>query len=39
MFSAKHRESEIKEKNGHGESRNSHGEVMERYFVKSVGTL
>ena len=28
-----------KSRNGHGKSRNGHGKVMERYFVRSVGTL
>ena len=26
-------------KDGHGKSINGHGKVMEKYFVKSVGTL
>ena len=39
MFPAKRREFKIGERNGHGKSRNGHGKVMEKYFVKSVGTL
>ena len=39
MFSAKCRECNIKKRNGHGKLRNDHGEVMEKYIVKSVGTL
>ena len=39
MFLAKCIEFKIKERNGHGKSRNGHGKVMEKYFVKSVGTL
>ena len=29
----------IKKRGGHGKLRNRHGKVMEKYFVKSVGTL
>ena len=39
MFSAKHCECKIGERNGHGKSRKGHGKVMDKYFVKSVGTL
>ena len=39
MFSAKCRKFKIGERNGHGKSRNGHGKFMEKYFVKSVGTL
>ena len=38
-FDEKRREFKISERDGHGKSRNGHGEVMEKYFVKSVGTL
>ena len=38
-FSAKCRERKIREKDCHGKSRNGHGKVMEKYFVKSVRTL
>ena len=38
-FSAKHRNFKIRQKDGHGKSRNGHEEVMDKYFVKSVGTL
>ena len=39
MFSAKCRECKFGKRNGHGNSRNGHGKVMEKYFVKYVGTL
>ena len=39
MFSAKRRECKIGKKDVHGKSRNGHGKVMEKYFVKSVETL
>ena len=39
MFSTKRRELKIGERDGHGNSRNGHGKVMGKYFVKSVGTL
>ena len=39
MFSAKCRECKIRKRDGHGKSRNGHGKVMEKYFVKCVGTL
>ena len=29
----------IGKRDGHGQSRNGHGKVIEKYFVKSVGTL
>ena len=38
-FSAKRRECKIGKKDCHGKSRNRHGKVMEKYVVKSVGTL
>ena len=38
-FSTKCRTCKIGKQDGHGKSRNGHGKVMERYFVKSVGTL
>ena len=38
-FSAKCQEFKIGVRDGHGKSRNGHGKVMEKYFVKSVGTL
>ena len=38
-FSAKRRECKIEKRYGHGKLRNSHGQVMGKYFVKSVGTL
>ena len=38
-FSAKCRECKIRKRDGHGKSRNGHVKVMERYFVKCVGTL
>ena len=39
MFSAKCHKYKIKKRDGHGKSRNGHGKVMEKYFVKFVGTL
>ena len=39
MLTAKRREFKIGERDGHGKSRNGHGKVMEKYIVKSVGTL
>ena len=39
MFSTKCHECKIDEKDGHGKLRNGHGTVMDKYFVKSVGTL
>ena len=39
MFSAKCRKQKIGKRDGHGKSRNGHGKVMEKYFVKYVGTL
>ena len=39
MFSEKPREFKIGETDGHGKSRNGHGKVMEKYFLKPVGTL
>ena len=30
---------QIRKRDGHGKSRNGHGNVMEKYFVKYVGTL
>ena len=39
MFSAKCCECKIGKRDGHGKSRNGHGKVMEKYFVKYVGTL
>ena len=39
-FSAKCCKFKIGQRDGHGKSRNGrHGKVMEKYFVKSVGTL
>ena len=38
-FSAKRCEFKIGERDGHGKLRNGHRKVMEKYFVKSVGTL
>ena len=40
-FSIKRHECEIGKKKGHGKSRNYHRQItcMEKYFVKSVGTL
>ena len=38
-FSAKRSEFKIGERDGRGKSRNGHGKVMEKYFVKSVQTL
>ena len=39
MFSAKCRVCKIGKTDGHAKSRNGHGKVMEKYFVKYVGTL
>ena len=39
MFSVKRRRFKIGERNGHGKYKNGHGKVMEKCFVKSVGTL
>ena len=39
MYSTKRHECKIGKMNGHGKSRNGHGKVMEKYVVKSVGTL
>ena len=39
MFSAKCCEYKIGKRDGHGKSMNGHGKVMDKYFVKSVGTL
>ena len=39
MFSTKCRECKIGKRDGHGKSRNGHGKVMEKYFVKYVGAL
>ena len=38
-FFAKCRKYKIEKTDGHGKLRNGHGKVMEKYFVKSVGTL
>ena len=38
-FSAKCRERKIGKRDGHGKSGNGHGKVMEKYFLKYVGTL
>ena len=38
-FSAKCCKCKIRKKDGYGKSRNGHGKVMEKYFVKSVETL
>ena len=38
-FSAKYRKFKIKKRYGHGKLRNGHGKVMDKYFVKSMGTL
>ena len=38
-FTSKGRIYKIGQEDGHGKSRNGHGKVMEKYFVKSVGTL
>ena len=38
-LSANYLEYIIGERDGHGKSRNGHGKVIEKYFVKSVGTL
>ena len=37
--STKRRKFKIGKRNGHGKSKNGHGNVMKSYFVKSVGTL
>ena len=39
IFSAKCPECKNGERVGHGKSGNGHGKVIEKYFVKSVGTL
>ena len=39
MFSAKCRECKIGKRDGHGKSRNGHGKVTDKYFVKYVETL
>ena len=39
MFSAKCSECKIEKRDGHGKLRTGHGKVMEKYFVKSVGTF
>ena len=38
-FSATCHKFQIGERDDHRKSRNGHGKVMEKYFVKSVGTL
>ena len=38
-FSTKCRECKMEKRDGHGQLRNGQGKVMEKYFVKSVGTL
>ena len=38
-FSAKYCKCKIGKRDGHGKSRNGHRKVMEKYFVKYVGTL
>ena len=38
-FSAKRGEFKIGGRDGHGKSGNGYGKVMDKYFVKSVGTL
>ena len=38
-FSAKCRKYKIGQRDGHGKLRNGLGKFMEKYFVKSVGTL
>ena len=38
-FSVKCCECKIEKREGHGQSRNGHGKVMEKYCVKSVGNL
>ena len=38
MFPAKRHYCKIEKRDCHEKSRNSHGKVMEKYFVKSVGT-
>ena len=39
VFSGKYRECKIEKRDGHGKLRNGHGKVMDKYFVKSMGTL
>ena len=39
MFSAKCCECKNEKRDGHGKLRNGHGKDMDKYFVKSVGTL
>ena len=39
MFSAKCCDCKIEQGDGHGKLRNGHGKVIEKYFVKYVGTL
>ena len=39
MFSTKCHKYEIDKRNGHRRLRTSHGKVMEKYFIESVGTL
>ena len=39
MFSAKCHNCNIKKRDGHGKLRNDYEKFMEKYFVKSVGTL
>ena len=39
VFSAKCGECKTEKRDGHGKLRNGRGKVMEKYFVKSVGTL
>ena len=38
-FSTKCRECKFGKRDAHGKSRIGHGGVMEKYFIKSVGTL
>ena len=38
-FSAQRCECKSDKRDGHGKLRNTHGKVMEKYFVKPVGTL
>ena len=38
-FSAKRRKFQIGQRDSHGKSRNGPGKVLEKYFVRSVGTL
>ena len=38
-FSAKCRECRIEKRDIHGKLINGHGKVMDKYFIKSVGTL